>query len=855
MSLSQLSHKIIGTVATLAALALFATAAARAAWEPATTVSNQGSTTRSVGPTGDYTAIADGSGNGESTVFFEQTVDGSNGYYAIRRGGSAAGWSTPSATSFPPGTQFAVLSAAPIDAAADSQGNALAATMAIDSGLGSIFTAGWTASASSPSAFSELMKGSSSEQFTDPQIAFDGSGNAYAIAGVGQGSSSDEPIMISTLKAGATTWSTPSPIIVKNPGSVTTCTNSSITTTGEVCGEEPRFAVSPDGSVVVAFLETSSQIPMVSTQEQLYAAIAPAGAVLADGNTGGNAFTSIAKISGNPVPISAAPGAGSTDYPPNFDVAIDAGDVATIVDAEGLSGQNNQVFATQWALADAAPGSPVQLSAPSPPEPAASEPRVTTDPARDATVVWTEASQSSPPPADALMASELQGGKWSPPTTVTTSVDSPTNPTGYTVNTPPFWMAEDAGGTVFLVWTNSGSLQDSIRQLDKNWSAVDTIAGVSGATAGTARVAVGLVGQADALVVTGGGTLLASRFTGPLPPPRNAPPTATTGQASSVTQTGATLNGTLNPEGQDTKYYFQYGTSTSYTNSTPVRDAGSGITDTNVSAAISGLTPGTTYHFQLVAMNASGTVKGGDQAFTTMSPPGPPGALTEPASSITSSSATLNGLVNPDGVATSYYFEYGTSTGYGKKTPTQSAGAGTANVAVSAAITQLKPGTVIHFQLIATSSAGTTLGGDQSFTVPVPYRACRARPRSAIFKRLVRASRNRLLVRGTAGEPVCRGASPADRRRNHVSRVYVMIYRPAPHGSCRFLTRAGFLTRPIPCTRPIEFLARGTTSWVLILHIRIPPGIYLVRSDAVDGFGRHQRHSSASVVRVVVRPR
>jgi hypothetical protein len=53
--------------------------------------------------------------------------------------------------------------------------------------------------------------------------------------------------------------------------------------------------------------------------------------------------------------------------------------------------------------------------------------------------------------------------------------------------------------------------------------------------------------------------------------------------------------------------------------------------------------------------------------------------------------------------------------------------------------------------------------------------------------------------------------------------------------------------------RPVEFLARGTAHWTLRLHIRIPPGRgYLVRSDAVDGFGHHQRHSTASVFRLRV---
>jgi dienelactone hydrolase len=127
------------------------------------------------------------------------------------------------------------------------------------------------------------------------------------------------------------------------------------------------------------------------------------------------------------------------------------------------------------------------------------------------------------------------------------------------------------------------------------------------------------------------------------------------------------------------------------------------------------------------------------------------------------------------------------------------------------------------------------------------------RPFSRLNKRHVHASRRLLLASGTAGESQCAQASASTRRRERVVAVYVMIYRPASGRRCRFLRPSGKLTAPRSCARPIEFLARGTAHWTLRLHVRIPPGRgYLVRSDAVDGFGHHQRHSAASVVRVRV---
>ena len=74
---------------------------------------------------------------------------------------------------------------------------------------------------------------------------------------------------------------------------------------------------------------------------------------------------------------------------------------------------------------------------------------------------------------------------------------------------------------------------------------------------------------------------------------------ATTGQASPVASTSATLNGTVSPGGLDTSYYFEYGTSaTSLGSKTPKADAGSGSTYVPVSSALSGLKADTTYYFR-----------------------------------------------------------------------------------------------------------------------------------------------------------------------------------------------------------------------------------------------------------------
>jgi hypothetical protein len=87
-----------------------------------------------------------------------------------------------------------------------------------------------------------------------------------------------------------------------------------------------------------------------------------------------------------------------------------------------------------------------------------------------------------------------------------------------------------------------------------------------------------------------------------------------------LTSTAATLNGTLSPNGSDTSYYFEYGTSTNYGVTTPSVDAGTGSSAQAVSVTLTALSPSTTYHFQLVATNANGTTDGGDLNFVTEAP-------------------------------------------------------------------------------------------------------------------------------------------------------------------------------------------------------------------------------------------
>lgn len=104
------------------------------------------------------------------------------------------------------------------------------------------------------------------------------------------------------------------------------------------------------------------------------------------------------------------------------------------------------------------------------------------------------------------------------------------------------------------------------------------------------------------------------------------PPEAVTGEALELTQTAATVTGTVNPNGLPTSYTFAFGTDTSY-GTESFGEAGTETGDEREQLILTGLAPGTTYHYRLLAINADGTNAGTDRTFTT---PGYQSPLVEP---------------------------------------------------------------------------------------------------------------------------------------------------------------------------------------------------------------------------------
>jgi len=202
----------------------------------------------------------------------------------------------------------------------------------------------------------------------------------------------------------------------------------------------------------------------------------------------------------------------------------------------------------------------------------------------------------------------------------------------------------------------------------------------------------------------------------PTPPPMPGPPVVTTNPATFIASFSATLDGSLNPHGLTTTFHFQYGTTTSY-GLTTAPQTQTGNSSRNVSANIGSLMANHTYHFRIVASNADGTRMGADRAFTTLTMIGPPVVITNPASNVTASSATLHGSLDPHGLTTTVHFQYGTTTSYGHTTAMQTqTGSKFRNIAAN--ITGLTAHTTYHFRIVATNTGGTRIGSDRTFTTP-----------------------------------------------------------------------------------------------------------------------------------------
>lgn len=193
-------------------------------------------------------------------------------------------------------------------------------------------------------------------------------------------------------------------------------------------------------------------------------------------------------------------------------------------------------------------------------------------------------------------------------------------------------------------------------------------------------------------------------------------PTVTTTAATAITGSTSTLNGTVNANGVSTAVTFQYGLTVAYGTTVPgVPTPVTGSTATAVSAAITGLTPNTLYHYRCIG-TGTGTTNGNDMTFTTLAVPV---VVTTAASGVLSFTANVNGTVNASGVSTTTSFDYGLTVAYGTNVPgVPLTVTGSVVTAVTAALAGLLPGNTYHYRINGVNANGTSNGNDMTFVTP-----------------------------------------------------------------------------------------------------------------------------------------
>ena len=214
---------------------------------------------------------------------------------------------------------------------------------------------------------------------------------------------------------------------------------------------------------------------------------------------------------------------------------------------------------------------------------------------------------------------------------------------------------------------------------------------IIGALAGAAAIGLSIVGTAQA-----------------------ATPLVHTRGVTQVTGTTAVLNGAVNAKGAATSYVFNYGPTTSFGTATVAGDAGQGARRIFVHQQITGLTPGTTYYAELSAVSAGGSATGNTVSFTTAGHP-PSSVFTGPADNVYKQQALLTGAINPNGGTTTWYVQYGSTTGYGLQTAPQTLAAGTTAVPVSVTLTALAPAKLYHYRVVAAHGKVVSYGADEEF--------------------------------------------------------------------------------------------------------------------------------------------
>lgn len=212
-------------------------------------------------------------------------------------------------------------------------------------------------------------------------------------------------------------------------------------------------------------------------------------------------------------------------------------------------------------------------------------------------------------------------------------------------------------------------------------------------------------------------------------------PQVTTLGTSSLSKGGVVLHGMLETQNAESYYAFQYGPTTNLGDATRYAPIDGSTSAIEVMLATWDLTPGTTYYYRLVAQNAFGKVQGTIKNFVTLNATGPftfnydqalisssdaraPQVVTQEASSVSSNSAVLNGVLNTRNVETYYSFQYGLTDRLGYETRVAPIAASMTSENIALAAYNLNPATQYYYRLHAHNEFGIVYGVINRFTTP-----------------------------------------------------------------------------------------------------------------------------------------
>jgi phosphodiesterase/alkaline phosphatase D-like protein len=199
---------------------------------------------------------------------------------------------------------------------------------------------------------------------------------------------------------------------------------------------------------------------------------------------------------------------------------------------------------------------------------------------------------------------------------------------------------------------------------------------------------------------------------------------------SNITPTGATLEAQIEAHEQETGYSFEYspeesvieeGKGTAVQGGELTGDIATGFQN-HATAQVAGLQPGTLYYYRVNAANGAGSAPEFSSTIQRFRTSSVPLVSTGSAQGVTASTVTLSGTVDPDGLPTTYYFQYGGTTAYGQQSPVGEAGQGTSSAPHAIVVNGLAPDRTYHYRIVASNENGgapqAAYGQDQTFTTP-----------------------------------------------------------------------------------------------------------------------------------------